>query len=126
MVLREKGTEDWFAGCGDCCATLGIAWPATELPDGTFKPSVAEDTHPAYLSIVDDQDWEAIPVKTISPLHKAVYLEATPDSPDDLVNLHPSEHYGRLTITLKPLSDVLPLLHASCVLAFLPLRRVLM
>jgi hypothetical protein len=74
MMFRKLGSDEpWLLGMGNVEGCLALAWPSRELAPGHFAPSADRATR--RLVAMLDLDYEAMPIKWISPMHHAYMVE---------------------------------------------------
>ena len=95
MLFRKVDSEHWFFSMGSVTSTLAIGWPA-KAHQGPLAPNACLPCplgKPAFLAVLDVSQWEAMPMKILSPMHQAVLkalpAAATPEEKTD------SAHQGR-------------------------------
>ena len=76
ILLREKGTLQWWVCMGDLCSSLACVWPTRKDPHTTQMVllDVRAGTQSSLITILDPDGFEAVPMKVVSPIHQACDL----------------------------------------------------
>lgn len=112
MLVRR--VSNWLLCLGEAAVVVVFAWPVRLLGGGTFASEVAEGTCAQPLVFLGAGSWEAMPVKPISPLHRAILQAGGANlAPGKLAELKGSSEYGRLSLSLRPQDKARPLLETA-------------
>lgn len=128
LLIRQKGNLEWMLSLGHLSGVVVKTWPI-EYKDTVYQVELTPDTKSDHVVILDENKWEAIPVKPISPMHMAARQELTAlgkPCTGGVVKLQDPSHYTKLTVGLMALSTSKPLPEVSlrqgfptCTLAYM-------
>ena len=114
MLLRRKGNDGWGITVGDICGTIVKTWP-TQHQGGFYVPTIQPGTTSDTHVIVDLSEWEAVPLKILSPMHCAIKTEKTKLGIEhkSSIDIRPQHEYGFLPVCAIPIDCVRPLLETT-------------
>ena len=119
--FRRVGTEQWFLGVGSIDGSVAIGWPLERAGEDSYRVKAAGATR-VLFTILKLEDWEAMAIRFISPLHQAVDRERMAKggwaSHFVDVDLKASRHYGQLPIQVERVGAVMGLFQISALHAF--------
>ncbi len=110
MLKRADAADDqWLIGMGNCDGAVAVAWPAKQVDDAQWVPDLSKSR--VLLTIINVDEWVAMPIEWISPLHRAILIEMEKQgkSLDQEVKLRPSHEYGVLHMTGRVMGAPRPL-----------------
>ena len=75
LLIRKAGTEAWMLGVGSIDGAVAVAWPMEKRRDGCYIPLAGATTTRSLVTVLDISEWEAMPVRWISPMARAIRQE---------------------------------------------------
>ncbi len=104
ILIKRKDSDTWLLGVGNLDASVGIAWPVDAL-DGNMYSAQKGTAKPVLLTLLDVNEWEAMPLRWLSPMHQARKKEmrAIGGSVTDtaIIKLKESSHYGTYSVAAE-------------------------
>ena len=81
------------------------------MDDGSIMPVFAEGVCPEHVVVVDETQWESVPLEVISPMHRALITENgnVEPAPDKEIYLKDDAHYGSEWMLARPRDKPRPL-----------------
>ncbi len=117
VVFREKGSGSWQLGLGNIDGCVGVSWPVVEAADGCFTVEVKPNTVRNFVTVLNPNNYEAVPISWASPMRRAIMQELANEGKDGFgwhqVSLKQASSYGALSIGAQPLGPVAGLLQTA-------------
>ena len=123
VLIRHRDSTEWLLGVGNIDGSVGVAWPVEELGNGLFQAKKGDATS-VLITILDISEWQAMPVRWVAPMHRAVMEELAAAGKhvhsSDNVKLKGSSHYpaGIFSIAVEVTGAAVSLLRCAALQGF--------
>ena len=119
MLIRKAGTFTWSLCIGNVMATSVVVWPVEDY-HGQWTPKSGQEDHSQWVTITNLEQWEALPIQPISPMHKAVKMEqGRAAALDKSISLKHSRFYPAIPIVAKATDIARSLLQCVCIYIYI-------
>ena len=122
MLVRRKGADDWMLPIGEICSVIVKVWPVA-VRGGVVVPVLKNDTKSITITITAAEDWEACPIRPVSPMRRAIMQELAEGALliCNTVRIKDFWDYGTLQVGARILDIPQPLLEMVARKGFLDL-----